>query len=32
VATHAEAHAVLRGEREAAEMDESYAAAATARA
>ncbi|WGS48624.1 glycine betaine/L-proline transporter ProP [Paraburkholderia sp. D15] len=32
VATRAEAHAVLRGEREAAEMDESYAAAATARA
>jgi MHS family proline/betaine transporter-like MFS transporter len=32
VATRAEAHAVLRGEREAEEMDEGYAAAATARA
>lgn len=32
VATRAEAHAVLRGEREAAEMDEGYASAATARA
>jgi MHS family proline/betaine transporter-like MFS transporter len=32
VATRAEAHAVLRGEREAEEMDERYAAAATARA
>ncbi|CAE6711478.1 Proline/betaine transporter [Paraburkholderia haematera] len=32
VATRAEAHAVLRGEREAEEMDENYAAAATARA
>lgn len=32
VATRAEAHAVLRGEREAAEMDERYAANATARA
>jgi MHS family proline/betaine transporter-like MFS transporter len=32
VATRAEAHAVLRGVREAAEMDEGYAAAATARA
>ncbi|SIO37466.1 MFS transporter, MHS family, proline/betaine transporter [Burkholderia sp. GAS332] len=32
VATRAEAHAVLRGEREAAEMDERYATAATARA
>jgi MHS family proline/betaine transporter-like MFS transporter len=32
VATRAEAHAVLRGEREAEEMDERYAATATARA
>jgi MHS family proline/betaine transporter-like MFS transporter len=32
VATRAEAHAVLRGEREAEEMDERFAAAATARA
>jgi MHS family proline/betaine transporter-like MFS transporter len=32
VASRAEAHAVLRGEREAAEMDEVYASAATARA
>jgi len=32
VATRAEAHAVLRGEREAAEMEEGYAATATARA
>jgi MHS family proline/betaine transporter-like MFS transporter len=32
VATRAEAHAVLRGEREAEEIDEAYAAAVTARA
>jgi MHS family proline/betaine transporter-like MFS transporter len=32
VATRAEAHAVLRGEREAEEMDQRYAATATARA
>ena len=32
VATRAEAHAVLRGEREAEELDEAYAAAVTARA
>ena len=32
VATNAEAHAVLRGHREAEEMDEAYATAATARA
>ena len=32
VATRAEAHAVLRGEREAAEMDEEYASVATAQA
>jgi MHS family proline/betaine transporter-like MFS transporter len=32
VATRAEAHAVLRGEREAEELDEAYAAAMTARA
>jgi MHS family proline/betaine transporter-like MFS transporter len=32
VATRAEAHAVLRGEREAEEMDERYASGATARA
>ncbi|MEX3932592.1 glycine betaine/L-proline transporter ProP [Paraburkholderia phymatum] len=32
VATRAEAHAVLRGEREAAEIEEAYAATATARA
>jgi MHS family proline/betaine transporter-like MFS transporter len=32
VATRAEAHAVLRGEREAEEMDENYASGATARA
>jgi len=32
VATRAEAHAVLRGEREAAELEEAYAATVTARA
>ncbi|MGH8779186.1 glycine betaine/L-proline transporter ProP [Paraburkholderia sp.] len=32
VATHAEAHAVLRGHREAEEMDDAYEAEATARA
>src|SRR6201997_5581 len=32
VATRAEAHAVLRGEREAEELDEAYASAVTARA
>ncbi|SIT42952.1 General substrate transporter (fragment) [Paraburkholderia piptadeniae] len=32
VATRAEAHAVLRGEREAAEIEEAYAATATVRA